>query len=130
VKFFKFFIDECLSPQLARRLNRQGIDAFHPLDVGRRGEPDHAVLARCIAEDRVLVTENAADFRRLVGAGDLHPALVILPAIDREGTWRLLQAVLEHLRCRSRPEDYMVNRVIEIDEAGVIRVFLLPSSGQ
>ncbi|MFI5023332.1 MAG: DUF5615 family PIN-like protein [Alphaproteobacteria bacterium] len=46
----KFFIDECLSPLLARRLNERDIEALHPLDVGRRGEPDHVVLRRCIEE--------------------------------------------------------------------------------
>jgi hypothetical protein len=45
--------DECLSPQLAVRLNATGCyDAVHPLHVGRRGEPDYRVLERCIAEDR------------------------------------------------------------------------------
>jgi hypothetical protein len=28
-------------------------------DIGRLGDPDNIVLARCIAEDRVIVTENA-----------------------------------------------------------------------
>jgi predicted nuclease of predicted toxin-antitoxin system len=81
----KLFIDECLSPQLAARLNATGrYDAVHPMHVGRRGEPDHRVHAWCIAEDRVIVTENARDFRRLVGNTELHPGLIILPAIDRE----------------------------------------------
>jgi hypothetical protein len=31
----KFFVDECLSRALARRLNEHGFDAFHPLDDGR-----------------------------------------------------------------------------------------------
>jgi len=81
------FIDECLSPQLALRLNQTGLhDAVHPLHVGRRGEPDHLVLAWCIAEVCVIVTENARDFRRPVGRVELHPGLIILPSIDREGT--------------------------------------------
>jgi predicted nuclease of predicted toxin-antitoxin system len=83
----RFFIDECLSPQLAIRLNNTGRhDAVHPLHVGRRGEPDHRVLAWCIAEDRITVTENARDFRHLIGKTELHPGLIILPSVDREGT--------------------------------------------
>ncbi len=70
----KFFIDESLSPQLAVRLNENNrYDAVHPLHVGRRGEPDHRVLQWCIAEDQILVTQNARDFRRLVGKTDIHP---------------------------------------------------------
>ncbi|MBI3517389.1 MAG: DUF5615 family PIN-like protein [Proteobacteria bacterium] len=91
----KLFIDECLSPELAIRLNASGQhDAVHPLHVGRRGEPDHRVLAWCIAEGRVIVTENARDFRKLIGRVELHPGLIILPAVDKEASWRLLQAAL------------------------------------
>jgi len=76
-----------LSPQLAVRLSGTGKhDAVHPLHLGRRGEPDHKVLQRCIDEDRVIVTQNARDFRRLVSGAEIHPGLIILPALDREGT--------------------------------------------
>jgi predicted nuclease of predicted toxin-antitoxin system len=123
----KLFIDECLSPQLALRLNATGrYDAVHPLHVGRRGEPDHRVLERCIAEDRVIVTENARDFRRLVGKTELHPGLIILPAIDREGTWKHLQAALAFIKQRGEPLDVMVNYVLEVDESGVMTISPLP----
>jgi predicted nuclease of predicted toxin-antitoxin system len=86
----RFFIDESLSPQLAIRLNETSHhDAIHPLHVGRRGEPDHRVVERCVGEDRIIVTQNARDFRRLIGRVEIHPGLIILPAIDRQGTWRL-----------------------------------------
>ena len=124
----KFFVDECLSPVLARRLNTLGIDAFHPLDVGRRGERDDMVLARCVAEDRTLITENAKDFRGLVGRLDVHPGLIVFPAIDREGTWRLLSAVVDFLVQQENPRDYMFNRVLEICEDGTIRSSQLPVS--
>lgn len=123
----KLFIDECLSPQLALRLNATGrYDAAHPLHVGRRGEPDHRVLERCIAEDRVIVTENARDFRRLIGKIELHPGLIILPAIDREGTWKLLESALAFIRERGEPMSVMVNRVVEVDESGVMTISPLP----
>lgn len=64
----RLFIDECLSPQIARELNASGEHvAEHPLDFGGRGAPDHRVLQRCIARGLVIVTENARDFRALVG---------------------------------------------------------------
>jgi predicted nuclease of predicted toxin-antitoxin system len=122
----KFFIDECLSPALARRLNDLGFDAFHPLDVGRRGELDHTVLNRCVDEDRILVTENARDFRGLVGRVDMHPGLIILPSISRQGTLRLLDVVLQFLEHQPNPRDYMFNRVIEMSEDGTTRDYNLP----
>ncbi len=122
----RLFIDECLSPQLALRLNQTGRhDAVHPLHVGRRGEPDHAVLAWCIAEDRVIATENARDFRRLVGRAELHPGLIILPSIDREGTWRLLQAAIAFLERRGEPMD-MLNHVLEVATTGEMTLSALP----
>ena len=123
----RLFIDECLSPQLALRLNATGLhNAVHPLHVGRRGEPDHRVLERCIAEDRVIVTENARDFRRLVGKTELHPGLIILPALDREGTWKLLESALAFIRERGESMSVMVNHVLEVDESGVMTILPLP----
>ena len=123
----RLVIDECLSPQLALRLNATGLhDAVHPLHVGRRGEPDHRVLERCIAEDRVIVTENARDFRRLVGKTELHPGLIILPGLDREGTWKLLESALAFIRERREPMSVMVNHVLEVDESGVMTILPLP----
>ena len=117
----KLFIDESLSPLLAQRLNKKGgYDAVHPLHVGRRGEPDHRVLEQCIAEDRIIVTQNARDFRKLVGQTELHPGLIILPSIDREGTWSLLLAALAYLEERGDPMDIMLNHVLESDESGAL----------
>lgn len=125
----RLFIDECLSPQLAIRLNATGRhDAVHPLHVGRRGQPDHGVLAWCIAEDRVIVTRNGRDFRRLVGNTEIHPGLIILPSLDREGTWALLQAALAFLESRGEPIDVMVNHVLEIEESGETTITALPPS--
>jgi uncharacterized protein (DUF433 family) len=109
-----------------RRINAPGrCDAVHPLHVGRRGEPDHRVLAWWISEDRVIVTENARDFRRLVGNTELHPGLIILPAIDREGTWALLLVALS-FEDRGKPMDVIVNHVLEVDESGAMTLVPLP----
>lgn len=123
----RLFVDECLSPRIATRLNETARhDAVHPLHVGRRGEPDHQILARCIAEDRVIVTENGRDFRQLVAGADLHPGLMILPSISREETWRLLQAAIAFVEARGDPMNEMVNHVLEIDMAGTITFSPIP----
>jgi predicted nuclease of predicted toxin-antitoxin system len=123
----KFFIDESLSPEIARRLNIRGIDAIHPRDVGRCGEPDHEVLRRSIEEDRVIVTENKRDFRALVRGTELHQGLILLPsAVNREGSWMSFNAILQHIDALPSPEDYMVNRVIEISADGTLMISVLP----
>jgi predicted nuclease of predicted toxin-antitoxin system len=123
----KFFIDECISPQLAMRLNETGVhDAVHPLHIGRRGEPDHQVLTRCIGEDRVIVTQNARDFRKLVGKTPLHPGLIIVPQMNREETWVLLQKAVAFLAARGNPADVIVNHVLELEESAAATLTPLP----
>ncbi len=115
----RLFVDESLSPRNAEWLNKSGEhDAAHPLHVGRRGEQDHTVLARCIREDRVLVSQNAQDFRGLIGREDLHPGLIILPAVGRDGAYRLLLRAIEVLSIQGKPADVMVNRALEVATDG------------
>ena len=62
-------IDENLSPLLARHLRTaHGFDAVHVQELGLRGASDADILARAIAADRIIVTSNADDFRRLAVA--------------------------------------------------------------
>jgi hypothetical protein len=75
----------------------------------------------------VIVTENARGFRGLVGKTDLHPGLIILPALDREGTWKLLQAAIAFIEKQGDPMDVMVNQVVEVDESSKITISPLPS---
>lgn len=123
----RLFIDECLSPQLARHLNETGEhDAIHPRDMGRLGEPDHVVLAPCLAEDRVIVTENAVDFRKLVAREELHPGLILLPSVSRGQSLRLLIDAIAHLASLGEPADVIVNHVLEVSGTGVFILSPLP----
>jgi predicted nuclease of predicted toxin-antitoxin system len=124
----RLFIDECLSPILARRLSDSGLhDALHPRDYGRLGEPDHIVLQRCLDESRAIVTQNARDFRKLVGATDLHPGLIILPAVGREQSWTLLERVIAQIEAQGDPAQIMINKVVEATIAGQISFHDLPA---
>lgn len=123
----RLFIDECLSPQLAERLNQTGLhDAIHPRDYGRLGEPDHVVLQRCLTEDRAIVTQNACDFRKLVGAAALHPGLIILPAAGRERSTALLDLALAAIEARGDPAVVMINHVVEVAAGGKVEFHELP----
>lgn len=125
----RFFIDECISPTLSQHLNREGLhDAIHPRDRGRLRDPDHVVFARAIEEDRIIVTENADDFRKLAGAVDLHPGLIILPSVARAEAQRLMDLVIAYLieTEGERPQDLLVNSVLTITPDGVVRIDPLP----
>ena len=121
----KFFIDECLSPRLAKVLNASGYDAFHPRDVSRLGERDDQVLKQCPEEDRTIVTNNAQDFRRLVGRVEIHPGLVILPSTSAEQSEALLRRAIDLAEEKDDPRKFMVNRVIEVAADGKSKIFEL-----
>ena len=117
----RMFLDECLSPRIAASLNAEGIHlAQHPRDFGGLGAPDHQVLARCIDQDLVLVTQNARDFRALVNVSDIHPGLVILPPSGRVRSESLLRAAIDYLSAQGDPMDTMVNRVLEVSAGGAM----------
>jgi predicted nuclease of predicted toxin-antitoxin system len=125
----RFFVDECISPSLSRHLNATGLhDAIHPRDRGRLGEPDHVVFARAIAEDRIIVTENAEDFRRLAVGVALHPGLIILPSVARLEAQRLMDRAVAYLleKGSAHPENVLVNAVLIVTDAGDLRIEPLP----
>lgn len=117
----RLFLDECLSPRVAAKLNAEGEHLVeHPRDFGGLGAPDHRVLARCIEHDLVLVTQNARDFRALVDAADIHPGLIILPAVGRAACEALLREAIAFVSKRGEAMDAMVNRVLEVSADGRI----------
>ena len=123
----RLFLDESLSPRLAHVLNATGRHVvLHPRDHGGLGRPDHAVLARCVAQDLVLVTENARDFRTLVAGADIHPGLIVLPSAPRMRSLVLLEAAIAFLEAWGDPMDAMVNHVLEMDEEGRAVLYPLP----
>lgn len=124
----RLFIDECLSPALAQDLNTRGHLAVHPLHYGKRGEPDHRVLQRCVDQDLVIVTVNAGDFRQLVARVDIHPGLITLPCVSGAEAARLLQLCIDFLDARGDAMSEMVNHVPGCDETGNMTLRPLPAS--
>ena len=128
----KLWIDEDLSPSLVDVAHRQGLDATCNRDRSLLGRSDAEILRHCIDEDRTLVTNNFGDFRQLCEAQAVHPGLIVLPTPSREAQQQLLDIALAHieqLTTRSGAIDsaeHMINRVVEISEAGVCTDFSLP----
>ncbi len=115
----RLFIDECLSPNFAIELALLGHDAIHPLHVGRRGQLDHTVKDNCLAEDRVIVTENVGDFKALLGREPIHPGLIALPQTSRARGWTLIVAAITFLDAQGgEPMDSMINHFLNFDANG------------
>jgi predicted nuclease of predicted toxin-antitoxin system len=119
----RFFIDEDLSPGLVNECHRAGYDASCSRDRGKLGHGDREVAELCMEEDRVLVTNNASDFLALAKQAGLHPGLVVMPLATRnqEREWMAAAITSIETEARTRAQDpaaMMVNRVVELDEAG------------
>jgi predicted nuclease of predicted toxin-antitoxin system len=112
----KLLLDENLSPAVSEKLRRDGFDVVHVRDRKLSGKSDHDVLKRAYAEDRVLVTSNVEDFRRLAAARELHPGIVLvldgdLIRVEQEAVVRKALSLLQQECVAGRD---LVNRVLRI----------------
>jgi predicted nuclease of predicted toxin-antitoxin system len=113
----RLLIDEDISPRVAQRLREEdGIDAVGIRDRARLGATDREVLGLAFDEDRILVTANVGDFRRLASARELHGGIVLLEEGDLGRGDQLL--VLRHAVVAIKAElsagREMVNRALRI----------------
>jgi predicted nuclease of predicted toxin-antitoxin system len=79
----RFLVDEMFSPEVARHLSEADHDAVHVSDVDLRATADHRIVAYAAEEDRVVVTENAADYvpiieARTAGGVPVPPVVIAL----------------------------------------------------
>lgn len=81
-------IDESLQHDLARLLGQAGHNAVHVTDLGLRGAPDEALLAKAAHDDRVIVTADT-DFGTLLAlTGASEPSVILLRRSGRRTTER------------------------------------------
>jgi predicted nuclease of predicted toxin-antitoxin system len=124
----RFLIDENLSPQLARHLPLvHGYDAVHVNELGLQGARDDDVLARALAEGRIVITSNGEDFRRLGRRAPNHPGLaIILEATGRQRQIQFGGSIAEAIEARIDAGGSAEGWLFEIDRAGTIRDYPLP----
>jgi predicted nuclease of predicted toxin-antitoxin system len=119
----KLWIDEDLSPSLAAVCHETGYQATSVRDRGKLSTKDHALAEILLDEGWVLVTNNAGDFLKLAENAGLHLGLVFieLGSAQMERDW--FAAAMAHIEFRASaaeepPEQFMVNRVVEVDAHG------------
>ena len=69
----RFLIDECLHTSLTDIAHKAGYEAHHVSRRGWSGVKDHFLRELALHEEFVFVTNNAGDFRKLMGEAELHP---------------------------------------------------------
>lgn len=75
----KFLIDECLSPELVAIAQTRGYgESTHVAWLGMRSRKDWTIVRRAVSDGYVLVTNNATDFRALLGREEVHAGLVCI----------------------------------------------------
>ncbi|MXW24288.1 MAG: hypothetical protein F4Z08_06895 [Chloroflexi bacterium] len=99
----KLLLDEMMDPAVAAGLRARGHDVIAVGEVRTlQGLSDRALLSVAQADDRVVVTEDRGDFRRLgaadVRAGRPYPRLILTddhawPRGDRRTVGRLVRAL-------------------------------------
>jgi predicted nuclease of predicted toxin-antitoxin system len=128
----KLWFDECLTPTLVQRANQRGYWATCNRDRNLLGISDADLHPVVIGEEAVFVTNNESDFVSLSRKVDLHTGLLILPQADRrEAAWPLLDAAIDHIEEQAEEDaepaaDWMLNKLVEVDEAGSARHADLP----
>jgi uncharacterized protein with PIN domain len=79
----QLYLDENLTPKIARQLRLRGIDAVSVADLGHLGDDDYDHLVRATRLNRVLVTTDV-DFLRLAAEGISHAGIIF--GIQQEHT--------------------------------------------
>lgn len=89
-------------------------------------KPDHIVFAHAVAYDRIIITKNGKDFRKLAAGTPIHAGIVIIADGEREALWALVLAALEYLALQPQSADYMVNRILEVSVGGQVDASMMP----
>ena len=86
-----------LPPATAAELSVLGHDALSVTEAGLRGADDETVFAEAVTQDRVMVTENAADFAAIVAnrLADNEPCVPVV--VVRKADHPLGGALARHL---------------------------------
>jgi predicted nuclease of predicted toxin-antitoxin system len=120
----KFLIDECLSPELVAIARARGHgESTHITWLGMRSRKDWSIVRRAITDGYVLVTNNATDFRALLGREEVHAGLVCINVAARLMSLnvykRLFALALDRLS-----DHEPINELLEItlDERSVVHV--------
>ncbi|MDQ1293506.1 MAG: hypothetical protein QG608_1387 [Actinomycetota bacterium] len=77
----KFLVDENLSPRLVELLLSSGFDAVHVRGCGIAGAPDTVVMARAMAEGRVIISADTDFGALLAQSRAIGPSVILVREI-------------------------------------------------
>lgn len=90
----KVYLDENLSPGIARMLRAGGLDAVSAHEAGKGQLDDHAQLTHATRDGRAIVTANVSDFidlaRAAVRTNTEHAGIILIPSSIRGDELRVI----------------------------------------
>ena len=126
----KFLVDECLSPELVSLARARDFhESTHVTWLGMQSRQDWTIVRRAVQEGFVLVTNNAADFLKLIEREPIHAGLVCLGAaagfMSLETQRSLFRLALDTLN-GVEPINQAINVFLAADGTIVIDRYRLP----
>ena len=114
----KFLVDECVSPKLVLMARDRGfVESTHVTWLGLRSKPDWIIVRCARNEGYTLVTNNTADFTRLIGREREHSGLVCLNVAHGLMNLECQLCLFDHA-LRQMPSDGLSNTVLEVTLSG------------
>lgn len=112
----KYYLDEDLSPVIAKILRKYHIDAISAHEVGMVQATDKEQLDRAASEGRCLVTRNRNDFIRLTvqffNEHKRHAGVLIIPYTFPSDKFALIaKAIIKYhfKHSKNKTEPYMID---------------------
>lgn len=119
----KFLVDQNLSPLIAAGLSEAGHDAVHTRDLGLQRASDTDVLARALADSRIVVSADTDFGTLLAGSRADGPSIVLIRRLSDRSARRLLAVLLTNL---AAAEEGLAEGAIVVLEDERVRVRRLP----
>ena len=101
----KLYLNEHISPDVARAIRARGYDCISTQEAGLLGVPDDEQMSFAVRDDRVLVTFNIEDFQALhanyTEGNRSHPGILISTEVQIP---TLIQRLFNFLRSMTAEE--------------------------
>jgi len=124
----RLLIDVCLTAALPEYLlHRLGIDAIRVDKLLPMNAADKDIVALAREQERVVVTENAEDFRDLAENNPDHPGLIIIAGgVGKANQLELVRIAVEKILADAEKRRSYKGHVYEVAADGSIKRYKLP----
>lgn len=124
----RLLIDVCLTAALPEYLlHHLGIDAIRVDNALPMNAADRDIVALAREQDRMIVTENAEDFRRLAENNPGHPGLIVIAAsVGKANQLHLVRIAVEKILADAEKGRTYKGHVYDVAADGRIRRYKLP----